>query len=128
MRYILLGLGYLCVALGVLGMALPLLPTTPFILLASYLFFRSSPRAQQWLLSNRLFGEMIRNYQINRAIPLHAKIYSLTLLWLTITSSALFFIDNWWIRLLLLVVAVGVTIHISSYKTIRKNDENRLNK
>ena len=68
MRYLVVGIGYLCVVLGVLGVFLPVLPTTPFLLLASYLFYRSSPKAQQWLLGHKYLGPYITDFQIHKSI------------------------------------------------------------
>lgn len=117
MRYFLLILGYLCVGLGVLGIFLPVLPTTPFLLLASFLFYRSSPKAQKWLLGHKYLGAYISDYQLYKAIPLRVKIYSISLLWTTILISAFVFIELWWLRALLIFIALAVTIHIVSFKT-----------
>ncbi|MCB9071167.1 MAG: YbaN family protein [Prevotellaceae bacterium] len=117
MRYFVLGAGYLCVALGVLGIFLPILPTTPFLLLASYLFYRSSHKAQQWLLGHKYLGSYIADFQIHKSIPLRVKIYSISMLWITILLSAFVVLDNWWLRIMLLAIATAVTIHILSFKT-----------
>lgn len=120
-RGILLILGFLSLSLGLLGIFLPLLPTTPFLLLAAWLFFRSSPKAYHWLLNNKFYGEYIKAFMVHKAIPLKAKIVSITLLWVTITSSALFLISIFWIKLLLFSIALGVTFHILSYKTLKED-------
>lgn len=119
--------GTICVALGVVGIFLPLLPTTPFLLLAAALFLRSSPRLYARLLSNRWLGEYIRNFQEHRAIPLRAKIVSVTLLWVTMLWCIFAVVDAWWwAQLLIVAVAVGVTRHILSYATLRRSgDDNR---
>lgn len=121
MRYFLLGLGFLCVALGVLGIFLPLLPTTPFLLLASYLFYQSSPKAYEWLLNHKRLGPCITDFQIDKAISWRVKAYSISLLWLTIFLSVVFVLETWWVRILLLAIAVAVTIHILSFKTKKSN-------
>lgn len=120
-RGILLVLGFLSLSLGLLGIFLPLLPTTPFLLLAAWLFFRSSPSAYQWLLNNKLYGKYIKAFMVHRAIPLKAKVVSITLLWITITGSALILISIFWIKLVLFSIALGVTVHILSYKTLKGN-------
>jgi len=112
-------LGSLCVALGVLGIFLPLLPTTPFLLLAAVCFARSSKRFYDWLMNNRWFGEYIRSYREGRGIPLKQKVLAIILLWLTIGSTALLAVTLWWVRLILLCIAVGVTIHLVKLKTYR---------
>jgi len=116
--------GTLCVALAVLGMFLPILPTTPFLLLAAFCYARSSERFYQWLLTNRWCGEYIRNYQEGRGIPLGQKILTVLLLWLTIGYTALFVVGVGWVRLILLGIAVGVTIHLIRIKTLRTETQN----
>ena len=86
--YVTLGLSF--VALGVIGVVLPLLPTTPFLLLASYFFARSSRRLNGWLLRNRLFGPMIRDWQKYRGVRLKVKIVALTMLPIVVFTSAYF--------------------------------------
>lgn len=114
-------LGALSLLLGLVGIFVPLLPTTPFLLLAAALWVRSSPRLYAWLLAHRRLGPYIRNFRENRAIPLRAKILSVTLLWATLLYC-IFFVVNawWWAQLVLLAVAVGVTWHILSFATLRR--------
>jgi uncharacterized membrane protein YbaN (DUF454 family) len=111
--------GTVCVVLGVVGMFLPVLPTTPFLLLAAFCYARSSDRFYRWLTDNRWFGEYIRNYREGRGIPLKQKVITILLLWLTIGFSAWFAVSSWWMRLILLAVAVGVTIHLAMTRTYR---------
>ena len=114
-------LGALSLLLGLVGIFVPLLPTTPFLLLAAALWVRSSPRLYAWLLAHRRLGPYIRNFRENRAIPLRAKIYSVTLLWATLLYCIFFVVEEWWwAQLALLAVAVGVTWHILSFATLRK--------
>ncbi len=115
----LIALGTLSVALGVLGMFLPVMPTTPFLLLAAICYERSSDRFHRWLLTNRWFGEYIRNYRDGRGMLLRQKICTLTLLWLTIALSVVFFVPLWWVRALLVAIAAGVTIHLVRINTYR---------
>lgn len=119
-RNILIIAGFICVGLGILGMFLPVLPTTPFLLLAAAAFAKSSDRAYHWLMTNKWFGSYISNYREGKGIPLHVKITSITFLWLTILTSAIFFVDNLYIKILLILIAIGVTTHIVSVKTMRK--------
>ena len=123
MRGALIAVGSLAVALGTLGIFLPLLPTTPFLLLAAFCYARSSRRFYDWLLTNRWFGAYIRNYREGRGIALHHKIVALTLLWSTIGFSAACATDKLWLRLLLLLIATGVTIHLLWIKTYRKMEK-----
>jgi len=114
-------LGTCFVGLGVLGIFLPLLPATPFFLLAVACYARSSKRFYDWLLDNRLFGSYIRNYREGRGISPKLKVVTLALLWGTITYSATFVVDELYWRIILLVIAVGVTKHILKTRTLRQN-------
>jgi len=105
--------------LGILGVFLPLLPATPFFLLAVACYARSSKRFYYWLLNNRLFGSYIKNYHEGRGIALKVKIVTVALLWGTTTYSAFFVVDALYWRIILLVIAVGVTIHILKTRTLK---------
>jgi uncharacterized membrane protein YbaN (DUF454 family) len=111
--------GTLCVALGVLGLFLPVLPTTPFLLLAAVCYARSSKTFYHWLTTNRWFGGLIRNYREGRGITLKHKVFTLSLLWLTIGYAVCFVLPLWWAKLALLGVAGGVTFHLARMKTFR---------
>jgi uncharacterized membrane protein YbaN (DUF454 family) len=110
--------GILAVGLGVVGIFVPLLPTTPFLLLAAACFARSSPRLHAWLLNNRWFGSYIRHYREHRAISLPAKVVSLALLWGVIGYTAIAVVTALWLRVLLAAIAIGVTIHLLGLKTL----------
>ena len=120
LRVTLVVLGTCFVGLGILGIFLPLLPATPFFLLAVACYARSSRRFYDWMLNNRLFGSYIRNYREGRGISLKLKAVTLALLWGTIICSAFFVVDELYWRIILLVIAVGVTIHILKTKTLRQ--------
>jgi len=111
--------GSLCVGLGILGMFLPLLPTTPFLLLAAFCYSRSSERFYCWLITNRWCGEYIRNYREGRGVPLKQKLMAIVLLWLTIGYAALFLVSLWWVKLILFGIAIGVTAHLVRIKTLK---------
>jgi len=116
-KWLLIAAGSLSVGLGVLGIILPLLPTTPFLLLAAACYLRSSERLYNWLIHHRLFGKIITDYMEKRTISVRVKISSLTLMWLAISYSALFVVSVLWVSILLFVIAIGVTIHILSFKS-----------
>ena len=118
----LIGGGSACVVLGVVGMFLPILPTTPFLLLAAVCYARSSKRLYHWLITNRWFGAYIRNYREGRGISRLHKTLVLLLLWLTIGSTVVYGVALRWVRLLLFGIAVGVTIHILMIRTCRRED------
>ncbi|MCC8088756.1 MAG: YbaN family protein [Rikenellaceae bacterium] len=116
-QWLLKAAGLTSLTLGLLGIVLPLLPTTPFLLLSAYCFSKSSYKLHRWLLTNKIFGEYLRNYKANRGIPRRVKIYILSMLWVTILSSAIFATDMLWLRCLLILIAVSVTIHVVRIKT-----------
>ncbi len=99
------------VVLAILGIALPVLPTTPFLLLALWFFGRGSARLRQWLLNNKIFGNYIRNYKSGRGVPIRVRMWTLALLWATIGFSV-WRIDHVWLKIGLSAVAVAVTIHV----------------
>lgn len=119
-RYLLIVLGNLSLVLGIIGIFLPLLPTTPFLLLAATLYVRSSERLYQWLIHQKYLGTYIRNFREHRAIPLRAKIISVSLVWATLTYCATSINVPLWGRLLFLILAIGITWHILSYHTLKK--------
>jgi len=111
-------LGSISIALGIIGIFLPLLPTTPFLLLSAFLFARSSPRLYEWLMNHKVFGKYIRNYREDKSIPLNVKLVAILMLWASILFSMFRVVnDKWWLQLLLFIIATGVTIHILSLKT-----------
>ena len=117
-RKLYLAAGMLFLVLGALGVVIPVLPTTPFLLLAAAMFMRSSGRFYLWLTNHRLFGAFIRNYRLYRAVPLRSKVLALVFLVLTIGYSVIFVLESWWLRALLLAVAIVVSRHIIRLKTL----------
>ena len=119
LKYLYVVAGTLSLVLGIVGIFVPLLPTTPFLLLTAALYFRSSPQLYRRLLSHKYLGTHIRNFREHRAIPLHTKMVSLLLLWATLSYCAWSVAESLGLRLFLAAVAVGVSWHILSYKTLR---------
>jgi len=118
-RPLLIVAGIVCVGLGIVGLFLPILPTTPFLLLAAVCFARSSQRCYRWLTTNRWFGAYIRNYRDGLGVSLRHKVITLVLLWGTIGYAVGFVLSSWWLRGLLLAIAGGVTWHLLAIKTYR---------
>ncbi len=114
----LMTVGILAVGLALIGIFVPVLPTTPFLLLAAACFVRSSDRLYNWLIRHKWFGDYIRHYREHRAVTLQAKIVALALLWGVIGYTALTVVDAWWLRVLLGMIAVGVTLHLLHIKTL----------
>ena len=114
--------GTFFLALGVIGIFLPLLPTTPFLLLSAACYFKGSKRMHDWLLSNKVFGSYIRSYREGKGVPTKVKAISLVALWATIGSSVVFAVSILVVRVILIMIAIGVTIHIVRLPTLRKID------
>jgi len=110
-------LGSISLVLGTIGIFLPLLPTTPFYLLTAWFYMRGSKKLYDKVMSNKYFGTIVRNFQEDKSISLRTKIIIISMLWGTILFSAFFVVSAWWVRLILFGIAVGVTIHVVSFKT-----------
>ena len=119
MRWILTILGVISLGLGILGIFLPLLPTTPLLLLAAALFLRSHKGLYQWLMNHPKLGPYITNFMVHKSIPLRVKVVSVGLVWVTLMNCAVFIAVNWILRLFFVLLAVAITIHILSYKTLK---------
>jgi len=119
-RILLVIAGTFFVVLGIVGIFVPVLPTTPFLLLAAVCYARSSQRFYGWLLNNKWFGNYIRNYLQRKGIPLKVKVLTIALLWITIGTSVAFAVDVFVLRLILVLIAIGVSIHILSIRTLKQ--------
>ena len=109
-RAMLVVAGTACVGLGVLGLFLPVLPTTPFLLLAAACYARASERFYNWLLNNRSFGPAIREWRRYRSIPYRTKLTAIVLMSLTLASSIAFFVRNGWVQAALVVLGVCLAV------------------
>ena len=119
--------GTICVVLGAIGMVLPILPTTPFLLAAAACYYKSSKKMHNWLLNNRWFGEYIRNYTEGKGLSKKTKITAITVLWTTISLSTVFMLHRLLppilvlpLQLVMIAVAVAVSIHILRLPTFKK--------
>lgn len=117
-RGTLIALGTVFVGFGVVGIFLPILPTTPFFLLAAACYARSSERFYYWILHNRWFGNYIKNYREGKGISLTVKLWTIFALWFTILLSV-FIVDDYYVKVLLLFIAAAVTLHIVTIKTFK---------
>ena len=122
-KYLLIALGSISLGLGAVGVAVPVLPTTPFLLIALFCYLRSSRRLYDWLIHHRLFGTYLYNYVTYRAVPRQTKIGALIFLWAGLVTSIIL-VDALFVRLILLAVGIVVSIHILSLKTITKEQQN----
>jgi len=108
-RILLIMIGWLCVVLATLGVVLPLLPTTPFLLLAAWCFARSSPRFHHWLLHRSWFGSYLRHWQAHRALPKGAKPKAVALI-VTTFAISIYFVPLLWVRILLVCMMFALLI------------------
>ncbi len=116
-RYVLLAVGWLSVVLGVIGIFVPVLPTTPFLLLAAACFVRSSRRFYHWLVGHKRLGPWIRDYLEGNGIPIKGKVYAIGLMWLSIGLSC-YLVPLPWARAFMLTSAVLVSFYILKQKTL----------
>jgi uncharacterized membrane protein YbaN (DUF454 family) len=116
-RYLLLTFGTIFLCLGIIGIIIPLLPTTPFLLLSAACYARSSTKFYHWLLHNKWFGNYIKYYYEGRGIPIEIKFFTIVLLWWTILISIFFFIDLFLVKIIMLLIAILISIHILLIKT-----------
>lgn len=119
MRYILTILGLISLGLGILGAFLPVLPTTPLLLLSAALFLRGNRRLYDWLMNHPKLGVYISNFMKHKAIPLRVKVVAVSMLWITLLYCAIWVAGHWAFRLFFILIAIVVTIHILSYKTLK---------
>ena len=117
---LLVAAGVASLGLATIGIVVPLLPTTPFLLLSAACFIRSSDRLYRWLMTHRVFGTYIRNYREHRALSKTSKVVVLLLLWTTISYTAVWVISSPLLQFILVLIALGVTVHILSLATLSK--------
>jgi len=117
-------LGLACLGLGAVGAFLPVLPTTPFVLLAAGCFSASSERLHAKLCRSRFFGPYIEHYRTGRGVKLSLKITSLIILWAGLIASMMA-VRTWWIYLILGLVGAGGTAHLLLIKTMQSVNDNR---
>lgn len=122
-KFLYIGAGLLSMALGFLGMFLPILPTTPFLLLASFCFARSSGKLHYWLMNHRVFGKYITNYLTHKAIPVSSKVWIIVLLWSSMLVSMLM-VGKMIVTIILIAIGLGVSYHILTLRTLKQPNHN----
>ena len=110
--------GTLFLVIGFIGVVIPVLPTTPFLLLAAACYIRGSKRIHNWMINNSIFGDFVRNYMERKGITIKQKLITLTFLWLTIGFSIYYIIDSFLIRIALFIIATAVSLHILLIRTL----------
>ena len=111
-RVVLLTVGTLCLATGLIAIVVPLLPTTPFLLLSAACYARGSQRIYRWLISSPYIGRYVRDYHEGRGMTRRARAFTLILLWSGIVASAVLFVGPLWLDIGLLIIAILVSVHI----------------
>ena len=117
---LLLMVGNFSLSLGIAGIFLPVLPTTPFLLLSAACYMKSSQKLYNWLINHRILGLYVKSYIQYKAISRRAKIISITALWSVMMTTIIFFITLLWLRILLVFIALGVTLYLLHIKTLTK--------
>lgn len=119
MKYLLIIFGSISLTMGIIGIFLPILPTTPFLLLAASLYIRSSQKLYTWLINQKYLGPYIRNFHEYHAIPIRAKIVSVSMVWITLIYCSIMISEQVWIRISFIFLAIAITWHILSYRTLK---------
>lgn len=123
-KYLLITAGLLSLAVGIVGLFLPLIPTTGPLILSTFCFARSSPRLHAWILGHPTFGPRIKLYLERRALTLKTKVVAVSTLWASILLSA-FLVDKLLVRIILVLIAVGVSTYLLHLKTYRGEIEEK---
>jgi uncharacterized membrane protein YbaN (DUF454 family) len=122
-RSLFVTLGTLFLVVGVIGIVVPILPTTPFLLLAAFFYERGSEKFHNWLLNNKILGAYIGSYSDGKGIPLKVKLFTIVLLWTVISSTVVFVVDELVLRIILVLVAIGVSMHVALAKGHKKGKD-----
>lgn len=117
-RILLITFGFITLSLGVIGIILPLLPTTPFLLLSATCFLKSSSRLYEWLINHKYLGLYIKSYMEYRAITIQTKVLAISMICVVMTVTIIFFIDILWLRIFLAFTGIGVSTYLLSMKTL----------
>jgi len=119
LRGIYVVLGFLLVGIGVIGTVLPGIPTTAPILLAAFLFSKSSQRFDDWMLNHRVFGPLVRDWRAGLGFTARAKAIALSAIAITFTITVGWAIDNLAVRIGLVLLALGISTYILRLPTKR---------
>lgn len=119
-RVLLIVAGFFSISIAILGIFLPLVPTTPLVLLAAYLFGKSSEKFHLWLINNKIFGKYIKNYQDGKGMTRRSKITAITSMWAVLLISGIWATDVLFVRIILATVGTAVTIHLLRMPTYMK--------
>lgn len=118
LRWLLLGVGMVSLVLGVIGVLLPVMPTMPFVIVAAWCFLRSSERLYTWIVGHPQFGPPLESYLRYKGITMQAKVISIAMLWVSITTTSFVIVDALWLRATLLGAAAAVTVYLVLMRTL----------
>jgi uncharacterized membrane protein YbaN (DUF454 family) len=124
-KRLLIIVGTTSTAIGMVGIFIPVLPTTPFLLLAAACYIRSSQKLYRWLLNNKFFVAYLKDYLEGKGMALKIKIITVILLWTSISLSIIFVIESSIVKGVFVLLAIGVSIHLALTKTVIKPKEER---
>ena len=120
-----ISIGTFSLGIGIIGVVVPLLPTTPFLLLSAACYAKGSKKIYRWFINIKWIGKTIKNYHEGNGISIKGKIISIIFLWTTILiSMSLMWANIFLIRILLIIIAISVTYHIISLKTMKNELRN----
>lgn len=122
-RGLLMAAGTLSLATGIIGIFVPVLPTTCFLLFAAWCYARSSQKSYDRLMNARYIGKYLKNYRDGKGVAKSIKIASISLIWISISYAALVVVSNVYIQILLLAIAAGVTWHIVTIPTLKQSKQ-----
>lgn len=118
MKILFVILGLISLVVGILGVFLPLLPATPFLLFSAWSFAKSSDKLYNWLMNHKVLGTIIRDYRDEKSLTIRIKISAILLLWVSMLYSIFYVVnEKWWLQLILATISTGVTIHLLTLKT-----------
>lgn len=118
-RKLLITIGTISVILGIIGIALPVFPTTPFLLIAAVCYMKSSTKFYNWLINHKILGKYVKNYIEKRGLPLKTKITSISFFWIGTGTSTLIFAPFLWVKISIFTLLVLATIYILTLKTVK---------
>ena len=122
-RIVYSGIGLAATGLGILGIILPIMPTTIFLIIASAFFLKAHPPLYRWLHRSRVLGPYLAVYTRKQGLSVVRKLIIIGILWGTMAISIVFVAEALWLRLLLAAIGVGVTLHVALLKTYRAGDQ-----
>ena len=119
-RFLLISIGFFFLILGIIGVLLPVMPTIPFFIIASICFSGSSNRLHNMLINNRWIGRHLKNFQEHKGLGLREKVFIILFQWIALGVTTIFLVRIILIKILMIIMALGVTIYILSLKTTKE--------